>query len=150
MKSSPLADTLRFARTLDVKVWWPAASAEMVRNVTAYVSGPVLTHCPYPGLSSGAPNDTEEIFVTPPSALKVPRPTNGSTRVGVTVLNQAPTNVLRPLGVPCAATSVGATAEMTSATESERLIRTNLLSLVPTILTSLPARNETRECQRRL
>jgi hypothetical protein len=60
-------------------------------------------------------------------------------------LNHAPTTVLPPLGVPCAATSVGAaTTDMTSAIVSENCpIWPNLPGLVPTMLTSLPARDET-------
>src|SRR5215813_5663810 len=100
MNSSPLALSRMVLRTLYVKMCWPASSDAIVKNVTAYASGPVLRHCPYPGLSCAEPNETEEMFVRPPSALKVPSPTNAGTEVGVTVFDQAPTSVLPPLGVP--------------------------------------------------
>src|SRR4030095_9612004 len=100
-------------------MWLPAASALTVKNVTSYVSRPVLIHCPCPGLSRGEPNDSEVVLITPPSAVKLPRPTNGGGRGEFTVLNQAPTMVFAA-AFPCPPASIAicvvgaATANKTS------------------------------------
>src|SRR4249919_2136806 len=82
VNSSPLGDSVTVARTLPVAARVPSGAPTRVKKVIAYVRGPVFVHRPNPGVSVGNGKESEVVLTTPPSLLKVPRPTNAGRSVG--------------------------------------------------------------------